>query len=173
MANTYNKKPNGKNATGRPSKYKPEYCDEIIEFFNQPPYEDFEIPHYDKHGAVKWNDIKRMPRKLPTLVEFANHIKVGVSTVYDWIDNKHSSYQKKFSDTFIRAKKIQENFLIQNGLQGLYNPLFAKFVAINLTDMRDKTEVEHSGEVTESIVELSKMSPKQLKQYLDKLEKEI
>lgn len=136
---------------GRPTKYEEEYCDLLIEFFDQEPWEDLDIKHY-KNGEVSWTDKKRMPRKLPTMVGFwrwLNNEKgkdVGIRTLYDWIDKDHESYQKEFSQTFTRvAKKIQKDFLIQNGLQGTNNPVFAKFVAINLSDMTDKVSNEHSG----------------------------
>ena len=133
---------------GRPTKYKPEFCEEIVEFFDSEPYEDVNIPHYGKTGEISWTDTKRMPNKLPTLREFAKHIEVGVSTVYDWIDEKHASYHSEFSDAFTRAKDLQKWFLVQNGLQGLYNPAFAIFTAKNITDMRDKQETEISGNIT-------------------------
>jgi len=89
---------------GRPSKYKPEFCQELEDFFNVEPYEDVKLPHYN-NGQVKWEDIKRLPNKLPTLVQFAKSVKVGIRTVYDWIDEKHSSYQKEFSQTFTHVAK--------------------------------------------------------------------
>jgi hypothetical protein len=128
---------------GRPTKYKKEYCKEIIEFYSCEPFEDIDLPHYDNDGVtVKWTDKKRMANKLPTMVQFAKHIKCGVSTVYDWLDPDHASYQKEFSDTYIHAKRLQKDVLIQNGLLGLYNPAFAKFVAVNFTTMRDKQDTE-------------------------------
>ena len=134
-----------KNKGGRPTAYKKEFCEKMVEFFDVDPYEDVTIPHY-KNGELAWEDKKRMPCKLPTMVNFAKSIGVGVSTCYDWIDKNHSSYQPEFSDTYTHiAKRLQKDFLIQNGLQGLNNPVFAKFVAVNLTSMRDKVNAEHSG----------------------------
>lgn len=133
----------GKSLGGAPTKYKPEYCDRLIEFFDREPWEDVEMPHYDEKGNVKWVDFKRMAVKLPTLRDFAKSIEVGVRTVYDWIDEKHASYQREFSQAFSQAQEIRKDFLIQNGLQGLYPPASFKFVAVNVTDMTDKQEVEH------------------------------
>jgi hypothetical protein len=136
---------------GRPTKYKEEFCDLLMEYFNAEPFEDLEIHHYYKDGEVSWIDKKRMPNKLPTMVGFWRFLKekgedVGISTLYDWIDKDHASYQKKFSDTYTRAAKpMQKDFLIQNGLQGTNNPVFGKFVAINLTEMTDKKDHEVSG----------------------------
>jgi len=137
---------------GRPTKYKAEFCDKLIDFYDREPYEDIEMDHYDKTkgkdgGIVVWTDIKRVPCKLPILSDFAKSINVGVRTVYDWIDEKHSSYHEEFSQIYTRvAKALQKAILIQNGLQGLYNPHSFKFVAINITDMRDVSRKELTGE---------------------------
>ena len=132
-----------KHPGGRPTKYKSSFCQDILDFFNGPQYKDVTIPHYKK-GELAWKDIKRMPNKLPTIVEFANHIGVCYATVYDWIDPKMGSFQPEFLQAFTRARAAQKNFLIQNAIQGLYNPLFSKFVAINITDMQDQALVDNS-----------------------------
>ncbi len=144
MVKTLEEKKRGK---GQPTKYKPEFCQAIIEFFNEEPYEDIEIEHFDKSRSVSWVDKKRMPRKFPTLVEFGKSIGICYATVFNWIDKKHASFQKDFLDAFTRAKEGQKNFLIQNGLQGLYNPLFAKFVALNVTDMKDEAVIDNSRHI--------------------------
>jgi len=125
---------------GRPTKYKPAFCQKMIDFFNRPNhFEEKKIPHY-KSGKKTWNDIKRFPTNLPTMVGFARHIKVGFATVYTWMDPQHASFHKEFLDTFTHiCKPMQKDFLIQAGLQGYYNPLFAKFVAINISDMKNDT----------------------------------
>lgn len=156
------KHPKTKKKRGRPSNFKPEHCKALIDFFGIEPYENIKIPHYNPDGSLKWEDIKRLPAKFPSLVNFAKSISVSIRTVYDWIDKDHSSFKKEFSHTFTYiAKRLQKDFIIQNGLQGLYNPVFAKFVAVNVTDMRDRTEVdqkvtahlytENEGKTTESI----------------------
>lgn len=130
------------NPGNRNTKYTPELCDKLIDFFTEEPYDDIEIPHYGKDGELKWIDKKRMPRKLPTLVQFAKQNNISVSVIFDWIDPKNSVYHKEFDETLKKAKELQKDWLIQNGLQGLYNSIFAKFVAINITDMVDKVETD-------------------------------
>jgi len=121
--------PNGKHPGGRPIVYYPEICQELIDWFDQEPWETV-------NG-------KRLPRKLPTLIAFARDKKVALSTIYNWINPKHSSYQQEFLETYTRgAKEAQREVLTQNALQGLYNPVFSKFLAINITDMRDKHDVD-------------------------------
>lgn len=128
---------------GRPTKYKPEFCQQLIDFFDTEPFTTIDIIHYQKDGKTKsWVDKKRVPNKLPTLIDFAKFISVAVRTVYGWIDKESTSYQKEFLQTLEVAREIRKWFIVQNGLCGLWNPLFAKFVSINVTDMRDKKEVE-------------------------------
>ncbi len=128
----YDVKENGKNATGRPSDYDEKYCTEIIEFFNREPYRLYDT---DK-GPVK------VPALLPTFNRFAMEIGVNEDTIVEW-----SKVHPKFSAAYNVAKKLQKEFLINNGLAGLYPPASFCFVAKNITDMRDKQEVEHSGQV--------------------------
>jgi len=142
----------GKNKAGRPSKYDPKYCRELILFFEQEPFYEIELPHYFKpnkgedQGKVKWIDFKRLPHRIPTVREFCKKVNIHYDTFYRWVKK-----YEEFSDAFTHAKELRKWFLIENGLNGLYNPIFAKFVAINLTDMVDKKETEHSGNVTVKI----------------------
>jgi transposase-like protein len=140
---------------GRPSKYTKGYCKKLIAFFDVEPYEDRELEHFDKDGNVTWVDYKRMANRLPTIITFAKQIGVDTTTIYEWLKQ-----HKEFSLAFTRAKEYQKYFLIENGLNGCYNPLFAKFVAINITDMRDVQEVEgtHKHEI--------KLNDKQLEQLI-------
>lgn len=133
-----------KNAGGRPSKYKPEYCQQIEAFFDVKPYYDKELPHYGKEGELKWVDYKRMANPLPTLIKFARSIKVNYSTVYRWQNEKDGAFQPEFKEAYARAKDLQKEFLIENGLNDCYNAGFAKFVAINITDMTDTPLVDNT-----------------------------
>lgn len=139
-----------KSSKGRPTTYKPEFCDKLIEFFDVEPHCDIPIEHYDYIKVkkrivkrVKWADFKRVPNKTPTLRNFAKSIKMPISTIYDWLNPKHDSFQPDFSGAFTHARAIRQDFLTENGLQGLYPPASFKFVAVNLTDMVDKSESDH------------------------------
>lgn len=149
---------------GRPSKYKSQYAKNLIKFFDVEPFEDMALPHYfnDAKHRVKWKDHKRVANKLPTLRDFAKSVKVPISTIYDWLNKDHASFHKGFSDAFTCAREIRQDFLTQNALQGLYPPLTFKFVAVNLTDMRDTQEHELSGKdgkpIPVSIVDFAKIN---------------
>ncbi len=157
MANGQGKK------NGRPTKYKPEFCKALIKHFDIEPWEERKIPHYHENGkTVKWTDIKLLPMRMPTLRKFAKSIKVCISTVYGWLDKENSSYQKKFMDAFTCAKEIRKDWLIDLGLSGKTPPASFKFVAVNVTDMRDKTETELGGKdgqpIQVSIVDFGKIN---------------
>ena len=130
---------------GRKTYYRKSYCQKIIEFFDQEPYEEREIPHYKGKGDARelvWTDYKRFANRLPTLRNFAKSIDVSTVTVYAWL-KKH----EEFLNAFTHAQELRKWFLVENGLNGCYNPLFAKFTAINITDMTDSKDVNLSGEV--------------------------
>lgn len=158
---------------GRPTRYKAEFCQKLIEFFDIEPWEERQIPHYDKAGRkdmdgndiIVWTDIKLIPKRMPTLTRFAKRINVGYRTVYDWLDKKHRSYHKEFSQAFTLAKELRKNWLIDLGLSGLAPPASFKFVAINVTDMKDRQEHEIGGVVgTRELTkeELSKLIPEKV-----------
>jgi hypothetical protein len=46
------------------------------------------------------------------------------------------------------AKQMQKDILNQNGLAGLYNPSYCKFVAINETGMADRKETAVEGKLS-------------------------
>lgn len=125
---------------GRPTKYKPEYCDEIVEFFSVEPTREVEVVTIDKKGneSVRY---EQKPNPLPQLVHFAAKIGVDDDTIVEWA-KKH----KEFSAAYNKTKRLQKAFLIENGLHaGRYAPAFAIFTAKNITDMRDVIETEITG----------------------------
>lgn len=155
MAKKKKKKVAKSKKNGRPTKYRKAYCDKLIKFFDVEPYIDVDIHHYEKSGrldkngnrVVIWDDIRRLPNKLPTLVGFAREIGICYATLFNWMDKEHGSFHQGFLDTVTRiAKALQKDHLIQCGLQGLYNPQAFKFVAINCTDMEDKSSQELTGQ---------------------------
>lgn len=142
------------NHGGAPTKYKPEYCQQIIDYFtNAELYEEIKLPHY-KDGELSWEDIKRVANKLPTLVQFAKSIKVSYPTLYNWQDKDHKSFHLEFLESYTRAKELQKDFLIQAGLMGVFNARFAIFTAINITKMRNKDERTHG--ITDALADLIK-----------------
>lgn len=123
---------------GAPSKYKPDYCKRIVDFFSVEPYRLVETERMEEHfknGTLKKKLVRKrpMPNKLPTLFRFADSIKVDVSTLDNWC----KSYPDFFR-AFTRAKEMQKEFLISLGLAGVTPPAAFAFVASNITDMRSR-----------------------------------
>ncbi len=119
---------------GRPTKYDPKFCEEIINFFKREPYEEYPIITTYKDGTTK-EEIVRKPNSLPTFEGFAVSIGVHRETLLNWMDQN-----KEFFDAYKMAKDYQKNMLIENALSGLYSQPFSIFTAKNVTDMRDRFE---------------------------------
>lgn len=135
-----------KHPGGRPSKYKPKYCKAIEEFFDVEPWQEVEVTHTNKKGD-EWTSYERRPNSMPKFHDFAKSIRVNEDTVVEWANKKDESGNQvypEFSASYKRAKELQKWFLIENGLNGLYNATFAIFTAKNVTDMRDQTLIDHT-----------------------------
>jgi hypothetical protein len=150
------------NKGGRPSSYKPEYCDKIVKWFEVEPNREVEIPHY-KDGAVTWIDFKIVANKLPKFHEFAKSIGTSTVTLLEWCD-KH----EEFLSAYTQAKELQKYFLIENGLNGCYNPNFAIFVSQNITDMRNRHEL--TGADGKDLIPARTLTKAEAKVFLNKLE---
>lgn len=131
---------------GAPTKYDPKFAHEIIEFFSCKYYREvIELTTY-KDGTTKENS-KLVANDLPTFEAFASKIDVHRETLINWTeaaDENGTLLHPEFFDAYKRAKDLQKAMLIANGLMGNYNPAFAIFTAKNITDMRDKQELDHT-----------------------------
>lgn len=124
---------------GRPSKYKPEYCKTLIDYFSVEPYREIEINHRNKKGD-EWTAIELRANDLPMFGMFAVSIGVNQDTLHEW-----KKVHAEFSEAFKIAKELQENFLAINTLLGLYNSTFAIFTAKNILGWRDQKHLEHTS----------------------------
>lgn len=132
------------NDGGRPTKYKPEYCEMIIEHFREEPYTVMYKEEYHKDGELKSKTPILTANALPTFQSFADKIGVNVDTLREWAD-KH----KEFSASYARAKQMQEHIWLVNSMQNLYNSQFAQFFGKNCLGYKDKVEVDSniSGDI--------------------------
>ena len=138
-----------KKKTGAPTKYQPIHCEKLIEFFDVEPFKELTRPEVmDVDGVEEIVDVetgKRVANDMPTLIGFAKSIGAGVSTVRAWANDKDEKGKPKnpaFSAAYAHAKDLQKQFLITNGLLGLYNSQAFIFVAKNVTDMKDIQKIE-------------------------------
>lgn len=117
------------------TKYKPEYCQAIIDFFTIDPTREVPVVTKFKNGTVRESSEER-PNPLRFFADFAISIGVTDATVVNWA-KKHDD----FLSAYTRAKALQKAHLITCGLLGLFNSKFAVFTACNITDMSDKQEL--------------------------------
>jgi hypothetical protein len=120
---------------GRPTKYNLTWSNKLIEFFDV--------------DLIKGNGMRREANAMPTFEGFCFKNKIHHSTLLDWCD-KH----EEFSEAYAWCKNKQKEMIIQGGMLGLYNAQFTIFVAKNVTDMKDKTEiVSMTNEDTQKLLE--------------------
>jgi hypothetical protein len=118
--------------TGRPTLYQPEFCRQILDYFDVEPYRV--VTRVNKRTGHEYSELAANP--LPTLAGFASQIGVARQTLHNW-----GKEHPEFFDAIARAKATAEYVLVTNGLLGLYHARFAIFVAKNYTDLRDVTDV--------------------------------
>lgn len=138
-----------KHPGGRPTKYRPEYCEKIVKFFDIDTTREVEVTTTTKSGSITRRTEERA-NHLRFLDGFARSIDVTHDTLLEWC-KRHP----EFSVAYTRAKALQKEHLATCALLGLYNPIFSKFLAVNITDWRDKQDVEHSGNLTFTRVDFS------------------
>ncbi len=99
--------------------------------------------------------------RLPTIEGLALHLEISRSTLYLW-QKEH----EEFSDIIETLLQKQAQTLVNNGLQGTYNPTIAK-VLLTKHGYTDKQEIdqrtEHSGEIKHTI-DHSKLSDAALRE---------
>lgn len=127
-----------KHPGGRPTKYKEEYCESIIKYFDIPPQQTVYKKTYYADGTLKSEDPIVLPVQFPTLQGFAHDIGVNVDTMIEWC-----KVHEKFSEAYTHAKALQERTWLTNAMGGLYNAQFAQFYGKNCLGYKDKTEVDN------------------------------
>lgn len=87
---------------GCPTKYRPEYCDAIIEYFSRNPWE----VNTDAKGAAKVIPSE----KLPTVIRWARQLGVGLRTVTEW-----TSRYPEFKQAHEIAMELQKAYILEAG----------------------------------------------------------
>ena len=119
---------------GRPTKYRPVFCKRIIEYFSIPPYREEKKTVITKHGA-EITETKQIPNDPPLLVRFAESIGVSRKQLIEWT-KQHAA----FGDAYVRAKELQEAFVVSNGLLKNYDGNFAFKFLVNTANWRGETK---------------------------------
>jgi len=153
---TYKKKLKPGSVDGRPTKYDPKYCKEIVDFFDVPYTTFIELPHYKK-GDISWVDKKEVATPIPQVGQFARKIGVHRDTLDEW-----TRVHPCFSDAYTRAKHMQEEMLVSNATKGLYNSFFTLFVMKNRHNWKDRIELPGDEKIDEALKKYETMDAEEL-----------
>ena len=129
-----------KSSPGRPSEYETHFPQLLIDYFKV-EYETYTEEVASQGQAVEIK--KKRLKKFPTIEGFCSSLYISKETFHKWL-----KIHQNLMDAYSVAKQKQKDALIAGGMGGQFNAGFAKFVAINCTDMVDKTEVKTEGDVT-------------------------
>lgn len=111
-------KPVGYPGNGRPTNYRPEYCQSIIEYFAAP--ESWEI-NTDVKGSAK-----AIPKsKIPTIERWCYSIGVHSRTLDDW-----QARYPEFRDAYQTARGLQQAFVIELGAAGIGTSMLNTFMQV-------------------------------------------
>jgi hypothetical protein len=138
--------------TGRPLKYHPGLCNDLIKFFSvKPTFKNKET------GKLQANNT-------PFLIHWTQKHKIDVCTPSDW-----ASKYPEFSKAYAKAKLLQEQFLAECGLKGVHNAFMSVMALKNIAGWRDKAEIESTSTVkTEQIINIKfeNMSDEELTDFI-------
>lgn len=121
-----------KPSRGRPTKYHDGMPDLLRKFFDVELYKTYteEVASQGRAVAV----VKSKACNFPTFEGFCWEYGLHHSTLLLWC-TKHPN----FSEAYKECKERQKTILITHALNGDYNSGFAKFLAVNVTDLKDST----------------------------------
>lgn len=127
-----------RHAGGAPTKYRPEYVEQMIKYFNVSISTE----------VATDSGVKMVATELPTLAGFCCELEICRDTLNAWLNATNEDGSKlwpEFSVAYRRSKEYQQKILVANTLNGKYNAQFAKFVAQNLLEWRESKDVVISG----------------------------
>lgn len=114
---------------GRPTKYRPKYCQAIIDYFDILP-----------------TNAKGVANDLPFILNFCLSIGINKTTLHEWVGKF-----PEFSNAYRIAKGKQMQHLITNTLQNRFNASFAWRAAMNMFEWREKSDNIHTGKDGEKL----------------------
>ncbi|UOG66436.1 DNA-packaging protein [Candidatus Nanosynbacter sp. HMT-352] len=121
---------------GQPTKYKPEYCQQLIDYFSIEPLDivqDTEIKDPDGSKRIS----RRLPQRFPCFEGFARKIGVHRNTLKNWC-----AEHPEFAEAYDTAKDLQREFLVDIGLSGAASASFAIFTMKNVCGWRDERDLK-------------------------------
>ena len=121
---------------GQPTKYKPEYCQQLIDYFSIEPLEVIREQEITGTEGGKYVS-RRLPQRFPWFEGFARKIGVHRNTLKNWCDE-----YPEFAEAYDTAKDLQREFLVDIGLSGATSASFAIFTMKNVCGWRDERDLK-------------------------------
>jgi hypothetical protein len=146
---------------GRPTLFREEFAQQLIDYFNIDAYTEKVELNKDGNPVVI-----KVANKFPTLARFATMIGVTRETLHDWATSKKEDGELKYPDfsyAYKRTKDYQEAILVEGTMLNVFNAPFSIFTAKNVLGWRDRTEQEITGKDGESLmtaIQVSFVQPK-------------
>jgi hypothetical protein len=130
-------RPAQRRGPGRPTKYRPEFAEQIVTYFDVQPEEDVKVEQ--PNGLVK---LQRMARVPPMLVGFARSIGIDLTTLNRWATDVDAASGKPrhpdFADAYAHARELHESLIAKGALLGLYDSKASQFLLKNLHGWQDQ-----------------------------------
>ena len=121
-----------KRGPGRPTTYKPEYAQMLLDYMSNNYVREVEQTHTNRKGE-SWSTTEEKAEPLRFITQFAREV-VGVTI--DCLERWAKKYDD-FGRAYTHARQIQSEHILQCGFLGLADGNMAKFAAVNLTDLKD------------------------------------
>jgi hypothetical protein len=121
---------------GQPTKYKPEYCQQLIDYFSIEPLEIIREQEITDTEGGKYIS-RRLPRRFPWFEGFARKIGIHRNTLKNWC-----AEHPEFAEAYETAKDLQREFLVDIGLSGATSASFAIFTMKNVCGWRDERDLK-------------------------------
>ena len=126
---------------GRPTSYRPEYADQMLEYFITAAQTKTEqtkvtIEESEQRGKSSKIEVQEILAGLPTFQRFALSIGVSTRTTENW-----RKQYPEFEDAYWKCKDIIEDFFAQGLSSGRMSGIGAVFLAKNMTRFTDDTTV--------------------------------
>jgi len=145
---------------GRPSKYKEEYPESLLDYFNEylknPSTQQIverTIKFYpDGREKEKFEKFKTASRGVPTIFGWCLQNKIRYITALRWSRMREGEAPEKgekdtrpfkypdFCNAYKLVQEFQKEFILHAGMSGSAPPIFAMFAAKNMIGWRDATE---------------------------------
>ena len=121
---------------GQPTKYRPEYCQQLINYFSIEPLEIIREQEITDTEGGKYIS-RRLPQRFPWFEGFARKIGVHRNTLKNWCADHPA-----FDEAYETAKDLQREFLVDIGLSGATSASFAIFTMKNVCGWRDERDLK-------------------------------